>query len=85
MKNRVHNSPNLIYSVGTQVVALKQVQGSNGQAVHPAGAVGVEFHEREYERLVTELELAAEQSTLPERPSGRDALNDLLVQLRVNG
>jgi len=41
MKNRVHNSPNLIYSVGTQVVALKQVQGSNGQAVHPAGAVGV--------------------------------------------
>ena len=41
MKNRVHNSPNLIYSVGTQVVALKQMQGSNGQAVHPAGAVGV--------------------------------------------
>ncbi|REJ68199.1 MAG: nucleotidyltransferase domain-containing protein [Planctomycetota bacterium] len=41
MKNRVHNSPNLIYSVGTQVVALKQVQGSNGQTVHPPGAVGV--------------------------------------------
>lgn len=41
MKSRVHNSPNLIYSVGTQVVALKQVQGSNGDAVHPAGAVGV--------------------------------------------
>ena len=39
MKNRVHNSPNLIYSSGTQVVALTQVQGSNGQAVHPAGAV----------------------------------------------
>ena len=41
MKHRVHNSPNLIYSVGTQVVALKQVQGSKGEAVHPAGAVGV--------------------------------------------
>ena len=41
MKNRVHNSPNFIYSVGTQVVALKQVQGANGEAVHPAGAVGV--------------------------------------------
>lgn len=41
MKSRVHNSPNLIYSVGTQVVALKAVQGSNGQAVHPPGAVGV--------------------------------------------
>ncbi|MEO0531618.1 MAG: nucleotidyltransferase domain-containing protein [Planctomycetota bacterium] len=41
MNSRVHNSPNLIYSVGTQVVALKAVQGSNEQAVHPAGAVGV--------------------------------------------
>jgi uncharacterized protein len=41
LKERVHNSPNLIYSVGTQVVSLKQVQGSNGRALHPAGAVGV--------------------------------------------
>jgi len=41
MKSRVHNSPNLIYSVGTQVVALKAVMGSNGQPLHPAGAVGV--------------------------------------------
>lgn len=41
MRSRVHNSPNLIYSVGTQVVALKAVQASDGQAVHPAGAVGV--------------------------------------------
>ena len=41
MKNRVHNSPNLIYSIGTQVVALKHVQGTDGQTVHPAGAVGV--------------------------------------------
>lgn len=41
MKSRIHNSPNLIHSVGTQVVALKQVQGSGGEAVRPAGAVGV--------------------------------------------
>lgn len=41
MKSRVHNSPNLIYSVGTQVVVLKAVQGSNGKTAHPAGAVGV--------------------------------------------
>jgi hypothetical protein len=41
MKRRVRNSPNLIYSVGTQVVAIKQVQGTNGKAVHPPGAVGV--------------------------------------------
>lgn len=48
-------------------------------------AADVEFHEHEYERLVAALESAAEKSTLPERPSGRDALNDLLVRLRVNG
>ena len=48
-------------------------------------AADVEFHEREHERLVAALESAAEKSTLPERPSGRDALNDLLVRLRVNG
>jgi predicted nucleotidyltransferase len=41
MKNRVHNSENLIYSVGTQVVSLKPVQGSNGTILHPTGAVGV--------------------------------------------
>ncbi|MCA9150097.1 MAG: nucleotidyltransferase domain-containing protein [Planctomycetales bacterium] len=38
---RVHNHPNLIYSVGTQVVTLKAVQASNGKIAHPAGAVGV--------------------------------------------
>ncbi len=41
MSQRVHNSSNLIYSVGTQVVTLKPVQGSHGRSVHPAGAVGV--------------------------------------------
>ena len=39
------------------------------------------FHEREYERLVAELESAAGKSTLPERATGREALNDLLVRL----
>jgi predicted nucleotidyltransferase len=41
MTNRVHNSDNLIYSVGTQVVSRKAIQGSNGRTAHPAGAVGV--------------------------------------------
>jgi len=45
-------------------------------------AADVNFHEREYERLVQELESAAEKSTLPERPIGKSALNDLLVRLR---
>ena len=43
------------------------------------------FHEKEYERLINELKEASEKSHLPEQPSGRDALNDLLIRLRTNG
>jgi uncharacterized protein len=53
------------------------------QAVLPES--GIEFHEQQYERLVGELATAAEKSHLPERPAGKDALNDLLIRLRLNG
>jgi predicted nucleotidyltransferase len=43
----------------------------------------VAFHRREYERLVAELEAAYQASSLPEGPSARPALNDLLVRLRL--
>ncbi|MCB1692217.1 MAG: nucleotidyltransferase domain-containing protein, partial [Pseudomonadales bacterium] len=46
-------------------------------------AADVEFHEREYERLVAELEDAAKESMLPERPTGQDSLNKILVRLRT--
>lgn len=46
------------------------------------GAADVEFHEREFSRLVSELESAGEVTTLPERPSAKDALNGLLLRLR---
>jgi uncharacterized protein len=38
---RVHYHPNLIFSVGTQVVTLKDVVGQNGRTLHPRGSVGV--------------------------------------------
>ena len=41
MRQRVHKSPNLIYSVGTKVVASKPVLAPEGTLVHPSGAVGV--------------------------------------------
>lgn len=41
------------------------------------------FHEREYERMRTELERAFEESSLPENASGAGALNDLLIRLRI--
>ena len=43
----------------------------------------VAFHQGEYERLRHELEAAHQASALPETPSSRPALNDLLVRLRL--
>ncbi|MFO0847343.1 MAG: nucleotidyltransferase domain-containing protein [Gemmataceae bacterium] len=47
------------------------------------GDADVEFHRREYDRLRAELEAAHRVSHLPEAPSARPALNDLLVRLRL--
>jgi uncharacterized protein len=41
MADRVHYHSNLIFSVGTQVVALVDVLGQNGRILHPRGSVGV--------------------------------------------
>lgn len=46
-------------------------------------AADIDFHEGEYQRLVTELESAAAKSALPDKPKGKDALNSLLVRLRT--
>jgi len=43
----------------------------------------VEFHQAEYERLAAQLETAAGESTLPEEAACREALNDLLVRVRL--
>ena len=41
MPDRVHYHPNLIYSLGTQVVTLVEILGQNGKVLHPRGSVGV--------------------------------------------
>jgi hypothetical protein len=46
-------------------------------------AADVELHEREYQRLVADLETVPLHSVLPETPRGRDALNALLLRLRL--
>lgn len=43
----------------------------------------VSFHQGEYERLRTVLEAAHQASSLPEVPTARPALNDLLVRRRL--
>lgn len=62
------------------LVAIK-VGGIEAQKL---ASVDMEFHRAEYERLRIELETAAEQSTLPETPSAKSALNGLLIRLRLN-
>ena len=42
------------------------------------------FHRGEYDRLRATLEEAHQSSPLPEVPSGRAALNDLLLRLRLS-
>jgi len=47
-------------------------------------AADVEFHQREYQRLVSELEAAMSETTLPETSAAARRLDKLLVQLRLN-
>jgi hypothetical protein len=42
------------------------------------------FHQKKCDRLRSELELAFQKSNLPESPSAKVALNDLLVRVRMN-
>ena len=44
----------------------------------------LEFYRREYERMVNWLETASEKSILPEKPSAKKDLNDLLIRLRLD-
>ena len=41
MAKRVHYHPYLIFSVGTRVVALRDVVAQNGRTLHPRGSVGI--------------------------------------------
>jgi predicted nucleotidyltransferase len=54
-----------------------------GAEQSPLDDAAMAFHEREYHRLRGELDAAAEASALPEVPTARAALNELLVRLRL--
>ena len=43
----------------------------------------LEFYKKEYERLVSELEIEYERSSLPETSNAKDELNDLLIRIRL--
>ena len=46
-------------------------------------AADVDFYQREYERLLAELESAYGESTLPDVSTAKNALNDLLIRVRL--
>jgi uncharacterized protein len=53
-----------------------------GKEKSTLAAPDVAFHQREYQRLVAELERAALTTTLPEAPPAKSALHGLLLRLR---
>jgi predicted nucleotidyltransferase len=58
----------------------RKLAGAEGSALEDADLA---FHRAEYERLRAELEAAHGSSRLPEGPTARVALDDLLVRLRL--
>lgn len=59
------------------------VQKRTGPEKGTLSAADLDFHTKQYERLTAELEAAHDQCRLPDLPSARPALNDLLVRLRL--
>jgi len=46
--------------------------------------IDLEFHQQEYDRLRDKLALSSQNSHLPDATTAKDALNDLLVRIRLN-
>lgn len=61
-------------------LVTEKVQGTEKGLIEDADLA---FHQNEYERLVSELEMAHDSSVLPEMPRAHDALNALLIRLRM--
>jgi predicted nucleotidyltransferase len=61
-----------------ELVARKVEGGERGLL----NAADVDFHGREHQRLIAELERCSEASQLPERPTSRDAMSDLLLRVQ---
>ena len=73
--------------LASKTVELLRIEAMMSLVVSPEKGVlpeaDLKFYGREYERLVVELENAMEKSSLPEKPTAKDDLNDLLIRLRL--
>ena len=61
------------------------LQKVEGQEKALLGEASYSFYRNEYENLCAQLEEASRTSSLPERPTARAALDDLLIRLRLEG
>ena len=62
---------------------LVELKLSNGEK-SKLNDIDIDFHAGEYKRLTRVLEIAHEESHLPDNPSVKEELNDFLVQLRLS-
>ena len=67
------------------LIAQKSTGTEKGALALELELSDLEFHTRNYERLLGELELAYQKSTLPDQSRAADALHQLLVRLRLTG
>jgi uncharacterized protein len=66
--------------VRLQSIAARKLAGSEHSTLNDAD---VAFYRREYEQLRAVLEQAHRDSSLPEAPTARAALDDLLIRVRL--
>ena len=60
---------------------IERKTGGVEKGILPDANLG--FYQKEYERLVSELEKEAERSNLPESSNAKNDLNDLLIRIRL--
>jgi hypothetical protein len=59
----------------------RKLEASEKGTIHDADMA---YHQKEYERLKSVLEQASLASKLPERPTGSETLNELLIRTRLH-
>ena len=79
------NLPCLNASFGLPYIADLIARKTGGQEQSTLSDADMSFHETEYLRLVSVLQDEYAQSSLPDAPTAREEMSDLLVRLRLPG
>lgn len=78
------NLPSLNRRFGLTYIDELVARKTEGCERETIGKADLQFHEKEFLRLTAELERAGDQTSLPELPTTRAKLNDLLLDVRLN-